>query len=178
MPVSANDDIFFFFSPWRICITVWSIKWKKKKNVPKSYTLVQKKGKPFVKEEKTKSSCERCDQDRLGSRLCLYLCVGSCWKPRAGFRCSRALKILFIKWESGGQTCRRWSLGSEPWVREAEGCCGPSLRDQVQHRQQKTAKVVSFFFWPLVLFYQNIKQTPRLQFGDVTQIPWKQNVSL
>lgn len=45
--------------------------------------------------------------------------------------------------------CRRvnrWSLGREPWVREAEGCCGPSLRDQVQHWQQKTAEVMSFFF--------------------------------
>lgn len=40
----------------------------------------------------------------------------------------------------------RWYLGREPRVREAEGCCGPSLRDQVQHGQQKTAEVVSFFF--------------------------------
>lgn len=71
--------------------------------------------------------------------------------------------------------CRRvnrWSLGREPRVREAEGCCGPSLRNQVQHWQQKTAEVMSFFLWPLVLFYQNIEQPPRLQLGDVTQIAW------
>lgn len=69
-----------------------------------------------------------------------------------------------------------WCLGREPRVREAEGCRGPSLRDQVQHWQQKTAEVVSFFFWPLVLFNQNVEQTPRLQFGDVTQITWKKAV--
>lgn len=40
----------------------------------------------------------------------------------------------------------RFSLGCEPRVGEAEGCCCPPLRDQVQHWQQKTAEVMSFFF--------------------------------
>lgn len=50
---------------------------------------------------------------------------------------------LFIHNRAG---VNRWCLGREPRVREAEGCCGPSLRDQVQHWQQKTAEVVRFFF--------------------------------
>ena len=84
------------------------------------------------------------------------------------------LKSYLLNQNPVGRRVNRWSLGCEPWVREAEGGCGPSLRDQVQHWQQKTAEVMSFFFWPLILFYQNIKQTPRLQFGDVAQITWNE----
>lgn len=71
-----------------------------------SPTLYYKKnrGKTFKKEEKTKSSIyEQCDQDRLGSRLC-YICV---WEAAESHELdsgtSRALKILFIESESGGQ---------------------------------------------------------------------------
>lgn len=168
----------FFLAP---CRFYYSLKHKmeSEKNVPKSYTLVQKKGKNLQKkkEEKTKSSFyERCDEGRLGSRLCC-ICV---WEAAESHELdsgtSWALKTLFIKSESGGQTCVNWRgffLGCEPRVGEAEGCCCPPLRDQVQHGQQKTAEVMSFFFWPLVLFHQNIEQTPRLQFGDVAQITWK-----
>lgn len=56
------------------------------------------------------------------------------------------LKSYLLNQNPVGRCVNRWSLGCEPWVREAVGCCGPSLRDQVQHWQQKTTEVMSFFF--------------------------------
>lgn len=61
-------------------------------------------------------------------------------------------------------------LGCEPWMGEALGCCGPPFRHQVQHGQQEAAEVVGLLFRPLVLFYQHVEQTPRLQLGNVTQV--------
>lgn len=58
---------------------------------------------------------------------------------------------------------------------EALSCCGPPFRHQVQHGQQKAAETVRLLFGPLVLFYQDVKQTPRLQLGDVPQIAWEKH---
>lgn len=55
---------------------------------------------------------------------------------------------------------------------EALGCGGSSFRHQVQHGKQEAAERVGFLFGPLILFYQDIKQTPRLQLGDVPEIAW------
>lgn len=69
-----------------------------------------------------------------------------------------------------------WPLGREPWVGQTLSCCGPPLRHQVQHGQQKAAETVRLLFGPLVLFYQDVEQTPRLQLGDVTQVAWEKHV--
>lgn len=53
---------------------------------------------------------------------------------------------------------------------EALGCGGSSFRHQVQHGKQEAAERVGLLFGPLILFYQDIKQTPRLQLGDVPEI--------
>lgn len=64
-------------------------------------------------------------------------------------------------------------LRCEPWVGEALGRCSPPFRHQVQHGQEEAAEGVGLLFGPLVLFYQDVKQTPRLQLGDVTQVTWE-----
>lgn len=56
---------------------------------------------------------------------------------------------------------------------EALGRCGSPFRHQVQHGQKEAAKALGLLFGPLVLFYQHVKQTPRLQLGDVTQVTWE-----
>lgn len=61
-------------------------------------------------------------------------------------------------------------LGREPWMGEALGCSGPPFRHQVQHGQKEAAERVCLLFGPLVLLYQDVKQTPRLQLGDVTEV--------
>lgn len=63
-----------------------------------------------------------------------------------------------------------WPLGSEPRMGEALGCCCPPFRHQVQHGQKEAAERVGLLFGPLVLLYQHLKQTPRFQLGDVTQV--------
>lgn len=64
---------------------------------------------------------ERCDEGRLGSRLCC-ICV---WEAAESHELdsgtSWALKTLFIKSESGGQTCKLTGFFSRMWATGGRG---------------------------------------------------------
>lgn len=70
-------------------------------------------------------------------------------------------------------------LRREPGMGEALCRGGPPFRHQVQHGLEEAAEGVGLIFGPLVLFYQHVKQTPRLQLGDVAQVTWeKRHISI
>lgn len=54
---------------------------------------------------------------------------------------------------------------------QALGGCGSFLRQQLQHGQQEGAELGGLLPRPLVLIQQDLQQTPRLQLGDVSQLP-------
>ena len=59
----------------------------------------------------------------------------------------------------------------QPGVTEAVGGRRTLLGVEVQHRQEKVGEGVGLDFRPLVLLHEDLVQSPRLQLGDVTQLP-------
>lgn len=62
-------------------------------------------------------------------------------------------------------------LEGEPGVAQTFRSRGSLFRDQLQHGKQEVCEALCFFTGPLVLVDQHLQQTPRLQLGDVFQIP-------
>lgn len=61
-------------------------------------------------------------------------------------------------------------LRVDPGVVEAFTGRGPFFRHHLQHGQEEVGEVASIFVRPAVLLYQNVKQGPGLQLGDVPQL--------
>lgn len=59
---------------------------------------------------------------------------------------------------------------TEPAVLQALRCAGPAFRLQLQHGEQEVAELGSLVQGPLVLLQQNLKKTPRLQIGNVSEL--------
>lgn len=55
-------------------------------------------------------------------------------------------------------------------MRETLGGSCPPFRHKIQHGHQEAAEGVGLLFGPLVLVYQDVEQTPRLQLGDMAQV--------
>lgn len=73
---------------------------------------------------------------------------------------------------TGGKVQRRGPpLEGEPGVAQAFCSRGSLLWDQLQHGKQEVCEALRLFAGTLVLVYQHLQETPRLQLGDVFQIP-------
>lgn len=64
---------------------------------------------------------------------------------------------------------RLW-LRVDPGVVEAFAGRSPLLRHHLQHGQEEVGEVAGVFVRPAVLLHQHVKQGPRLQLGDVSQL--------